>query len=124
MPAIMVFGTILITLALVFYTIGVWGERFSGRLRGWHLIFFWLGLVCDTTATTIMMDFAGELTANLHGVTGVTAILLMIIHALWATIVWVRKDERALINFHKFSIVVWAIWLIPYFSGIIMGMRG
>ncbi len=124
MPAIMVFGTILITLALVFYTIGVWGERFSGRLRGWHLIFFWLGLVCDTTATTIMMDFAGKLTANLHGVTGVTAILLMIIHALWATIVWVRKDERALINFHKFSIVVWAIWLIPYFSGIIMGMRG
>lgn len=123
MPAIMIFGAILITLALVFYTIGVWGERFAGRLKGRHLIFFWLGLVCDTTATTIMLEFAGASKANVHGVTGMTAILLMIIHALWATIVWARKDEQALINFHKFSIVVWAIWLVPYFSGIAMGMR-
>jgi uncharacterized repeat protein (TIGR03987 family) len=57
-------------------------------------------------------------------VTGVAAILLMIIHAIWATVVLVRKDERAIVNFHKFSVVVWAIWLIPYFSGVIMGMRG
>ena len=124
MPPIMTVGTILITLALVFYSIGVWSERFAGRLKGWHLIFFWLGLVCDTTATTIMMKYAGALKANVHGVTGVAAILLMVIHALWATIVWVRKDERAIVDFHKFSIVVWAIWLIPYFTGILMGMRG
>lgn len=124
MPPIMTVGTILITLALVFYSIGVWSERFAGRLKGWHLIFFWLGLVCDTTATTIMMNYAGALKANVHGVTGVAAILLMVIHALWATIVWVRKDERAIVDFHKFSIVVWAIWLIPYFTGILMGMRG
>lgn len=122
MPPIIAIATILITLALVFYTIGVWGERFAGRLKGWHLIFFWLGLICDTTATTIMMDYAGALRANVHGVTGVTAILLMIVHAVWATIVWVRKDERAKVNFHKFSIIVWAIWLIPYFTGIVLNM--
>jgi uncharacterized repeat protein (TIGR03987 family) len=120
----MVLGTVFITLALVFYTIGVWSERIAGRLKGWHLIFFWLGLICDTTGTAIMMDYAGRLTADVHGVTGVAAILLMIIHAIWATVVLARKDERAIINFHKFSVVVWAIWLIPYFSGVIMGMRG
>ena len=124
MPPIMIFGTIFITLALVFYTIGVWSERIAGRLKGWHLIFFWLGLACDTIGTAIMMDYAGGLTADLHGVTGVAAILLMIIHAIWATVVLARKDERAIVNFHKFSVVVWAIWLIPYFSGVIMGMRG
>jgi uncharacterized repeat protein (TIGR03987 family) len=70
------------------------------------------------------LDYAGGLTGNLHGVTGVAAILLMIIHAIWATVVLARKDERAIVNLHKFSIVVWAIWLIPYFSGVIMGMRG
>lgn len=32
-------------------------------------------------------------------------------------------DEKAIVNFHRFSIVVWAIWLVPYFSGVIMGMR-
>jgi uncharacterized repeat protein (TIGR03987 family) len=45
---------IVINLALVFYSIGVWSERFSGRLKAWHLIFFWLGLVCDTWGTGMM----------------------------------------------------------------------
>ncbi len=122
MPPIMVFGSVLITLALVFYSIGVWAERIAGRLKPWHLVFFWLGLACDTAGTGLMMEFAGGLTADIHGVTGVAAILLMIVHAIWATVVLIRKDERAIVNFHRFSIVVWAIWLVPYLSGVLMGM--
>ena len=122
MPTQMILSTIVITLALVFYSVGVWAERLGGRLKPWHLIFFWLGLICDTWATGVMIEFAGGLTADIHGVTGVAAILLMLIHAVWATIVILRKDERMIRNFHKFSVVVWAIWLIPYFSGFILPM--
>ncbi len=114
---------ILITLALVFYTIGVWSERLAGRLKGWHLIFFWGGLVFDTIGTGMMMEMAGRLTADLHGVTGVLAIALMLVHAIWATVVLLRKDERAILNFHKFSLVVWLIWLVPYFSGFFLSME-
>lgn len=32
-----------ITSALVFYTIGVWGERLQKRLKFWHLVFFFVG---------------------------------------------------------------------------------
>lgn len=124
MPPIMLVSTVFITLALIFYSIGVWSERLAGRLKGWHLIFFWLGLVCDTAGTAMMMDYAGGLTADVHGVTGVAAILLMVIHAVWATVVLMRKDEHAILNFHKFSVAVWAIWLVPYFSGVFMGMQG
>jgi uncharacterized repeat protein (TIGR03987 family) len=52
------------------------------------------------------------------------AILLMLIHAIWATIVLIRKDEQAIVNFHKFSLVVWLIWLVPYFSGFFLSMGG
>ena len=45
----------------------------------------WLGLACDITGTAIRMSYVGGLTADVHGVTGVAAILLMIIHAIWAT---------------------------------------
>jgi uncharacterized repeat protein (TIGR03987 family) len=124
MPPIMIFGTIFITLALVFYTIGVWSERIAGRLKVWHVIFFWLGLACDATGTTLMVSYAGSLKADLHGVTGLVAILLMAVNALWATAVLARKDEQGMIIFHRFSLVVWVIWLIPYFSGVFMGMRG
>ena len=124
MPTIVVASTILITLALVFYSIGVWSERIAGRLKGWHLIFFWGGLIFDTVGTGMMLEMAGGLGLDIHSVTWVAAILLMIIHAIWATVVLVRKDERAIVNFHKFSVVVWAIWLIPYGTGFILPMAG
>jgi uncharacterized repeat protein (TIGR03987 family) len=46
----------------------------------------------------------------------------MFVHAIWATVVLVRKDEKMILNFHKFSVVVWFIWLIPYFSPMVLRM--
>ena len=115
-----------ITLALVCYTIGVWAERRAGVLKKWHAIVFWLGLVFDTTGTTVM----GQITkqnggggSGLHGVTGLLAIVLMLFHAVWATVVLVKKDAQKQQSFHKFSIFVWIVWLIPYLLGMILGMQ-
>ena len=115
------FPMIIISLALLFYSLGVWSERFQGRLKPWHLAFFWLGLICDTWGTGLMIEMAGGLTFDFHGVTGVTAILLMMIHAVWATLVLAKKDENAIRSFHKFSLAVWFIWLVPYLSPMILG---
>ena len=115
-------STIIITLALVFYSIGVWGERISGSLKIWHLVFFWLGFICDTLGTGMMFEMAGGMTFDVHGLTGLLAIVLMLVHAIWATIVLIRKDERWINNFHKFSVVVWLIWLVPYLSPMIIGL--
>ena len=116
--------TVIITLALIFYSIGVWSERIAGKLKPWHLAFFWLGLVCDTWGTGLMFEFAGGMMFDVHGLTGLLAILLMLVHAVWATIVLIRKDEQWINNFHKFSIVVWLIWLVPYFSPMFFAMAG
>jgi len=114
--------TIVISLALLFYTIGVWSERISGRLKTWHLLFFWLGIICDTWGTGMMLDMAGGLTFDIHGVTGVLAILLMFIHAVWATVVLIRKNEKLITSFHRFSVLVWFIWLIPYLSPMLFAL--
>lgn len=113
---------IIISSALVFYSIGVWSERIQGRLKVWHLVFFLLGLVCDTWGTGLMIDMAGGLTFNIHGVTGVIAIVLMVIHAAWASLVLIQKNEKAIQDFHKFSLTVWLIWLIPYLSPMVLQM--
>ncbi len=117
-------AVIAINLALLFYTVGVWAERFQGRLKVWHTVLFWCGLVCDTWGTTLMFDYVGGMSYDIHGVSGVLAILLMFIHAIWATIVLLRKDERQMLNFHKFSVFVWIIWLIPYSSPMVLRMAG
>lgn len=122
MPANVLWSLILIVLALVFYSIGVWSERLAGRLKPWHLAFFWGGLVFDTTGTGIMMEMAGGLSADMHGLTGVTAILLMLIHAVWASLVLWRRDERWITRFHRFSVFVWLVWLIPFVNGFFLPM--
>ncbi|WP_312430517.1 HsmA family protein [Lacrimispora sp.] len=119
----LVYAVVSITLALVFYTIGVWSERIQGQLKKWHLVIFWLGLIFDTIGTLLMDKLASNgFQLNFHGVTGLLAILLMVFHAVWATIVVVRDNKEARADFHKLSIIVWIIWLIPYVSGAALGM--
>lgn len=112
-----------ISLALVFYTIGVFAERRSGTLKTSHLVFFYLGLACDMAGTAVMSIIARGDSANpAHAATGLLAIILMIIHAAWASIVLARKNRAAMESFHRFSVAVWTIWLIPYFCGMLMGI--
>lgn len=126
MTPLLMMAVIAITLALIFYTIGVWSEHRAKTLKPAHLVFFWLGLCMDSAGTYIMSrmaDGSGGGLMSAHGITGAVAIVLMVVHAVWATAVLVRKDEKAMRSFHKFSIVVWAIWLVPFVLGMMMGMK-
>lgn len=119
----LIYAIISITLALVFYSIGVWSEKIQGTLKTWHLIIFWMGLVFDTIGTSLMKVIAaGDSIVSFHGITGLMAIVLMAIHAIWATKVVLANKEKERLNFHKFSIIVWLIWLIPFVSGAIFGV--
>lgn len=50
---------IFITLALIFYTTGVWAEHSQRMLKWWHAGSFTLGLICDATGTYLMTWLAG-----------------------------------------------------------------
>ena len=78
---------------------------------------FWFVLA---TVFAIVLEPGGLTFAN--GITGVLAIVLMLIHAIWATVVIARRNERMIVRFHRLSLVVWLIWLVPYFSPMIFGM--
>ncbi len=115
---------VFITLALVFYSAGVLGEFRSKRLNKLHLGLFILGIICDTTGTYMMSQIA-ESSGNsniLHTITGSLALGIMAIHVIVAIIVLAKNNENALKTFHKFSIVAWIVWLVPYFSGMIISM--
>ncbi|MEA5019158.1 MAG: HsmA family protein [Gordonibacter sp.] len=120
----LVLATTAISLALVFYTIGVFDER-KHSLTKRNLVLFWTGFVFDTTGTTIMTMMAqdgGSMALGMHAASGVLAIILMAAHATWATVTYVRGSERAKERFHTFSIVVWLFWLMPYTLGVLQGV--
>lgn len=123
----LIIAIVAITLALIFYTIGVFLERRAHVLKKAHVILFWIGLICDTAGTITMSVIAKNQSSTgigVHGVTGAIAIVLMLIHAVWATFTLLRKNEKEMHIFHRFSFIVWLIWLVPYFIGMFMGMAG
>ena len=120
---LLAYAIIFMFLALICYSTGVWAERLSGKLKLWHLAFFWTGLISDTSGTTIMSIISNGFKVDIHGTTGIIAIVLMVFHSLWATLVLKRGNEKLIAQFHIFSMFVWLIWLIPFFTGMFLNMK-
>lgn len=121
MPTMVRAAMLLMTAALTFYSVGVWSERLAARLERWHVGLFWLGFLSDTTGTEVMRRLAGGFEPGLHTATGAVALLLMLAHATWATGVLLHRNERAILTFHRVSIFVWTVWLLPFVTGMILG---
>jgi uncharacterized repeat protein (TIGR03987 family) len=123
MPPLVRTAVSLMFLAFALYTVGVWSAFFSRRLHAWHALLFWLGFSADTAGTELMRQMAGGFRWGFHTATGGLALLLMLLHAVWATIVLVRGNESQLVTFHRTSLIVWLIWLIPFVTGLVLGAR-
>lgn len=126
---ILTISIVAITLALICYTIGVWAEHKAKILKWRHFAFFVIGFICDCSGTAAMSALAekGSKTSDadiisVHGITGALAIALMLVHVIWALVVLIGDKQEAKERFHKFSLSVWVIWLVPYFIGMFMGM--
>ena len=123
MPTIVLIAICSFSLALIFYSLGVWLERFAKELNYLHLIYFWLGFIADSIGTHYVMNETSGFSWNFHTISGILGLGLMFIHSLWATCVLVKKQKEAVKRFHHFSLTVWIIWLVPYGTGLILGMQ-
>lgn len=118
-------SSVLITLALVFYSTGIWSERIAKYLKVWHVAMFWIGFAFDVSGTWMMHKLSDHPFDILqpHTLTGQIALWLMLAHAIWATFVVRKGSDKLRKGFHRYSLVVWMVWLIPYFGGMLMAMN-
>lgn len=126
------YGAVFFTIALAFYSTGIWAEFIARRLKPWHAVTFLLGVITDTIGTGFMVKHVGGVLLNVHTAIGALGLALMIAHLAWAVAVLLRARsmpgspaaERALQTFHKYSVTVWFIWMVAYLSGAWLGMQG
>lgn len=120
----MLIGAIIsMLLAVTAYTTAVFSERKAGIIKKQHIIIFCIGLIFDTTGTSLMSIISDGFDFDIHGITGAVALVLMLVHVVWAIWVYFKGSERAKKSFHHFSFYVWLIWMIPFVSGMIMNMK-
>lgn len=125
MSPMLIAAMVTILTAAVLYTIAVFSERRAHTLTGTHLTLFWLGLVFDTTGTSLMSEIAGGWKPDPHGLVGVAAIALMLVHSVWASIAFLGHREHVLRIFHRFSVSVWLLWMVALVSGFaVVALRG
>jgi len=125
MPLLTISAIVLITLALVFYSIGIWSERYSRYLKTWHVVCFWLGLLFDISGTYAMHLISTRAFSILepHTLTGQIALWVMLVHVVWATYVIKWGNEKTHRKFHVYSIHVWMLWMVPYLGGMYLAMK-
>ncbi|WP_057830046.1 HsmA family protein [Colwellia sp. TT2012] len=124
MTPLILSGAIFFTLALIFYSIGIWNDYYHKKLKMWHLTMFGLGVITDTIGTIMMYLHVGHLIFTAHSISGFLGLFLMIFHFCWAFIAIRNNDLELQKTFHRFSILVWAFWMISYISGLYLGISG
>lgn len=129
MSPMLIAAIIIITGALIFYSIGVIGEARRKNLLWRDVVWFGAGLIADFTGTMLMRQISqsgeGVLApwANtMMTISGTAAIILMAIHIVFAVLVMLKYTDYKT-KFHKWSIIIYAFWLISYISGPI-GLMG
>jgi uncharacterized repeat protein (TIGR03987 family) len=123
MSELVFFGAILFTLALFFYSIGIWSDFVGKQLKYWHLIMFLLGVITDSLGTWFMYLHVGHLIFTAHSISGFLGLALMVFHSIWAFFVLLNNNPSRQIIFHRFSIGVWFFWLLSYVSGAYLGLN-
>ena len=122
MPPLLLSAVTLFTVALVLYTTSVWSERFQHELKSWHLLVFGLGVLTDMIATWLTIVFVGAIVFTPHAIFGFISLGLMSIHFCWALLVYRDDKQAGRARFHRFSLAVWSIWMLSYFTGFFTGM--
>ena len=116
------FSILCIVAAFVLYTLAVWSEHFSRKLKPWMVAVFALGFVGDLLGTSLMFLRAAEkFTMSVHSLSGSAALLIMFLHLSWAVLA-LAKRGKAEEYFTRFSRFAWGLWLVAFISGIPNGI--
>ncbi len=100
------------TIGLVLYTIGVWSEKVQGKLKIWHLVLFFLALGFSILSMIGMRGSALHMTF--------LANILLIDHSGFAIMTLSEKHKLDFETFHKYSIIFWLMWFVPFCIGVLV----
>jgi len=119
MKTISMIGAMIVTLALISYSIAVFNERRRKHVTKFMLSFLTVGLVLDITATACMIIGSTNSPFTLHGSLGYSALTLMLIDTI---LIW-RLYKKNGTSFevpsalHIYTVIAYSWWVIAYITG-------
>jgi hypothetical protein len=114
-----IIGSLIVLVALVFYTIGFSKER-RKKLVTYHvLLFYTIGVSLDITATTFMIIGSSKGMLTIHGIIGYSSLLGMLADTflLWRHNLAQGPEKEVSKNLHLYSRIAYTWWIIAFLTG-------
>lgn len=112
-------GTCLVFIALLFYTLTLRNERKNRKINKPLLRTLALGLLFDISATICMIAGSNNSPFTLHGVIGYSALFLMCIEGflIWDTYRKEGLEASISSQIHTYTLVAYCWWIVAFISG-------
>lgn len=119
MKTISIIASFVVTVALVFYSIGFTKENKRRLITGNVLLFYTVGVCLDITSTIMMIIGSSKGMLTVHGMIGYSSLLGMLIDTV---LLWrhnSRKGPGREVNrgLHVYSRIAFIWWIIAYITG-------
>jgi uncharacterized repeat protein (TIGR03987 family) len=122
MNTLLIAGSIIVTLALISYSIAIITEQRTGIISRRVLIFLSLGLVFDITATVLMILGSRNNPFTFHGILGYSALAVMIAetYLIWKIFMMNGINVKVARPAHLYSRYAYTWWVIAYITGALL----
>ena len=112
-------GSVIVTLALIIYTIGFVKERKAKLVTSRILFFYSLGVLLDITATIFMIIGSSKGIISTHGLIGYSALLAMLTDTclLWRHNLKLGSMSTVSRSLHLYSQIAYTWWVTAYITG-------
>ena len=123
MNSTLVKAVVVVTFALVFYSIAVVSEQRKRYISKLILTFLMVGVFLDISSTTLMIIGSRKIPFTVHGFIGYTALMVMLIDAILIWRFW-RKNGEIYVSkgLNIYTGLAYAWWVIAYIAGAIIAM--
>jgi len=114
-----IIGSMVVMVALVFYSIGFVKEQRRKLVTSRVLLFFTIGVLLDITATTLMILGSSKGGLTIHGIIGYSSLLGMSIDTflLWRHNLKQIPGKEVGAHLHIYSRFAYGWWVIAFITG-------
>ena len=119
MNPILITGTIIVTGALIAYSIFIFAKQRQSVLTRFILTALTLGLFLDITATAVMIAGSRNIPITPHGILGYSALAGMLVDTLLIWRHWrsEKKNEPISKNLQAYTWFAYGWWVLAYVAG-------
>ena len=113
------YGTKIVILALIAYSVAILTEQKIHRVSNRVIIFITAGIILDITATVFMIIGSSNTPFTLHGFIGYSSLAAMLVDTvfIWKHRLSLGSEEAVPRSLHLYSRYAYIWWIIAFITG-------